>query len=153
MSFIKEIIISIPIIIILSILISQLVVVPTESMSSAINSGDMVLVEKTDVLGVIKELNPDDVKVGDIIIYKISNPALNGTEESGEAIIHRIIAVNEIDGKKSYVLKGDNNPVPDPENVYSDQIVGRAIIWGKNPIIIPKIGSILIWIKGNQTHT
>lgn len=68
MFFIKEIIISIPIIIILSILISQLVVVPTESMSSAINSGDMVLVEKTDVLGVIKELNPDDVKVEDIVI-------------------------------------------------------------------------------------
>jgi signal peptidase len=57
--------------------------------------------------------------------------------------------VNETaDGKKYYVIKGDNNPVSDPYVVYPDQIAAKVVTIGNNPLVIPQIGYITIWIRG-----
>ncbi|MCE5213641.1 MAG: S26 family signal peptidase, partial [Methanobacterium sp.] len=58
MSFIKELAIAIPIVVVLAIIGAHLVVVPTGSMTPAINEGDMVIVEKTDVFGLMGEFDP-----------------------------------------------------------------------------------------------
>lgn len=153
-SFLREIVILLIIVTIVSITFSQLVVVPTESMNPAIKAGDMVLVEKTNVLGVFGELNPDDVKVGDIIVY--SRPVESQQEEENseskseslnESIIHRVIAVSSYEGQKYLILKGDNNPVSDSEGVETSQIVGRVVLWDEKPIVIPGAGHAVIFLK------
>lgn len=149
MSFLKEILIALPIVLIVAIIASQLVVVPTESMKPTINEGDMVLVAKTDVLGLFSELNPEDVKAGDIIIYEEESTGENsGGHGEESAIIHRVVEVKEIGGKKYFVLKGDNNNAIDDEDVSVDQVKGRAVMWGNNPITIPQIGWAILWFKG-----
>lgn len=142
MSFIRELAISLPILIIIAVVGTHLVVVPTGSMSPAINEGDMVLVEKTDVLGLIEELNPQEVKEGDIIIYEKSNTS----EEA--SVIHRVIAVNKSEGKKTFTLKGDNNTISDKNTVSTESVKGRVITWGADPVKIPVIGWLMLWFKG-----
>ncbi|WP_321423264.1 signal peptidase I [uncultured Methanobacterium sp.] len=153
-SFLKEILIALPIVIIVAIIASQLVVVPTESMKPTINEGDMVLVAKTDVLGLFTELNPEDVKVGDIIIYEEeSSGESSGGYNEESAIIHRVVEVKEVGGKKYFVLKGDNNNATDDEDVSVDQVKGRTVMWGNNPITIPQVGWVILWFKGTGNET
>jgi signal peptidase I len=38
-------------------------------------------------------------------------------------IVHRIIDKNE----EGYVIKGDNNPAPDPGTVKKEQIIGKVL--------------------------
>lgn len=149
MSFLKELAISIPIIIIVAILSSQLIVVPTESMSPVINAGDIVLVEKTNVLDIFSELDPSEVQVGDIIIYEIPKKAHeeNNEVESEENIIHRVISVKKSKDKNYLILKGDNNIHTDKERVYLSQVKGRVITWNGKPILIPKIGFLIYYVK------
>jgi len=79
--------------------------VPTESMEPTIHADDYVL---------FHEANFDNVGVGDIIIYR---------SNSGRFIIHRII-----EKTNDYIIcQGDNNPIPDSENIYPDMIRGKYI--------------------------
>ena len=159
MSFLKEMLISIPIIIVVFVLIQHMVIVPTESMVPVISGGDIVLVEKIDFLGIIKEFNPEDIKVGDIIVYEESNSSqssntTNGNEVaaksssngSEEQIIHRVVEIKKSNGKEYFILKGDNNDVPDPSKVYPEQVVGKALAWGNSTLVIPKLGQLFEWI-------
>ena len=94
-------------IIIIGIILAQhMNVVVSGSMEPVFYRGDVVVIEKTDFLG-IHELNPTDLKVGDIVIYHaIWFP---------EPVIHRIIAKGTaINGSQYYITKGDNNPIQDP---------------------------------------
>jgi signal peptidase I len=160
--FLKVLLKTLPIIIIVAIFSSQIVAVPTDSMTPVINSGDMVLVQKTDVLGVFSELNPEDVKEGDIIIYsknsdketvnEDSGHGEGNSEESKESIIHRVVEVKTSQGQKYLILKGDNNLEVDDEMVYPSQITAKAIMWGENPVIIPQLGNIIIFFK-NIIHS
>lgn len=56
----------------------------------------------------------NDVEVGDVVVYD--------PEWRSGLVIHRVIAEHE-DG---YVLKGDNNPAPDPEIVTDAQIISEV---------------------------
>jgi len=61
--------------------------------------------------------SPDDISVGDIVSYKYNN----------EIIIHRVIEKG-VDGQGTYfILKGDNNPTPDPDKVRFDQITRLTV--------------------------
>ncbi|MGZ7095368.1 MAG: signal peptidase I [Methanobacterium sp.] len=148
MSFAKEMLISIPIIILLAAFMQHMVVVPTESMSPVISGGDIVLVEKTNLLGIVKEFNPEEVKTGDIVIYEESksNESGNNAKESGSAIIHRVISINETNGQKYFIVKGDNNKEPDEFEVYPEQVVGKALTLGNSTLVIPKLGQLFNWI-------
>ena len=72
-----------------------LVTVEGVSMHPLFESGDIVLVEK---------VKPQDIHVGDIIVYKGCN---------GRLIIHRVYEVCIVGGVYCYVTWGDNNPFPD----------------------------------------
>ncbi|MEN6330010.1 MAG: signal peptidase I [Methanobacteriaceae archaeon] len=129
------------IIIIVGILLAQhLNVVVSGSMEPVFYRGDVVVIEKTNFLG-IEEVSPDTLQIGDIIIYQAT--------WFPEPVIHRIIGTGtDPAGRSYYVTKGDNNPGADPAPVYPSQVQAKVISWGDIPLVIPKIGYITLWIRG-----
>ena len=79
-----------------------IVSVVSNSMEPVLHRGDLLIVAKS------------DYQIGDIVIY--NRPDTQFT------IVHRII--KETDG--GFVIKGDNNPVPDPGFVQENQILGKV---------------------------
>lgn len=140
MSNTKEIISYILIIIIAITVAQHMNVVVSGSMEPVFYRGDVVVIEKTNFLG-IQEFNPSNLNVGDIVVY-------NATWFP-QPVIHRIIAKGtSVNGTPYYVTKGDNNPVPDPAPVYYNQVEAKVVTIGNTPFVIPKIGYITIWIRG-----
>jgi signal peptidase len=71
-------------------------------------------------------VKPADIRLGDVITYQIDSgkPAV---------ISHRVIAINSPpDGKRTFILKGDNNSQADPTAVLPVQIRGR--LWYSVPL-------------------
>ncbi len=101
-------------------------------MEPVIYRGDIIVVDQ----------NPGSVQVGDIVVY-------NATWYP-RAVIHRVKQIYETpDGKTYLIMKGDNNPVPDPEPVlYPDQVISKAVSINGQPLIIPKLGYPILWIRG-----
>ena len=135
----KEIASYVIILIIVLIAAQHLNVVVSGSMEPAFYRGDIVLIQKADFFG-INEFNPDDVQVGDVVVYDAA--------WYDQPVIHRIIDIKEINGTTMYVIKGDNNDSPDPYYVTSDQIQERVVTLGDSLVVIPKIGYLSLWLKG-----
>ena len=126
--------------IIVGLLVAQhMNVVVSESMEPVFYRGDIVIIEKTNFLG-INEFNPENVNIGDIVVYN--------AEWYPNPVIHRVINKTNINGTNYFTIKGDNNEVPDPYLVEPSQITDRVLTIGEHPLIIPKIGYITIWLKG-----
>lgn len=137
----KEIVAYVIIILLALVLAQHLNVVVSGSMEPEFYRGDIVVVEKANLFGLgIQEFDPNDVQVGDIVVYN--------AEWVDEAVIHRVINITEINGSTYFVIKGDNNNVPDPYYVSPDQITDRVVTWGDDPLIIPYIGNINLWLRG-----
>lgn len=118
MSNTREILSYVAIIVIGIILAQHMNVVVSGSMEPVFYRGDVVVIQKTDFLG-INEINTSDLKVGDIIIYQAT--------WFPEPVIHRIIATGTAqNGTPYYVTKGDNNPVQDPAPVYQRSGHGKG---------------------------
>jgi len=66
------------------------------------------------VFAIPRAILTDPLKEGDIIIYRLGD----------KLIIHRIIKVVEGEG---YIVKGDNNPAPDPILVRDNMVVAKVI--------------------------
>ena len=78
---------------------------------------------------VIKRCDADKIKLGDVVTYR-------STDESFYVILitHRVVNIEEKDGKMIYITKGDNNETIDKTPVEFNQIQGKVIMR------IPKIG-------------
>ena len=135
----KEIASYIIILAIVLIVAQHLNVVVSGSMEPAFYRGDIVAVQKSDLLG-IQEFNPKDVQVGDIVVYN--------AKWFDQPVIHRIIDIDEINGTTMYKIKGDNNNAPDPYYVTSSQIKEKVVTWGDNLVVIPKVGYLSLWLRG-----
>lgn len=140
----KEILSYVAIILIGILLAQHLNVVVSGSMEPTFARGDVVVIQKTNFLG-ISELNNSDLNVGDVVIYDAT--------WFPDPVIHRIISKGiDPNGRLYYVIKGDNNPEPDQVPVYPEQIQAKVISIGPNPgealLIIPWIGQITLWIRG-----
>lgn len=85
--------------------------VQSDSMAPTFKAGDMILVKKIDDMYTLQK---DDV----ITFYTIIDNArvLN---------THRIVEVKDDGGTRSYITRGDNNPVDDEIPVYPSDIVGK----------------------------
>lgn len=83
--------------------------VETGSMIPKYQIGDVILV---------KEIDPNKIKVGDDVTYL-------GKEGSTKGILitHRVIEIEEIDGKRAFHTQGIANNLEDPV-IYGDQING-----------------------------
>lgn len=135
----KEIAIYAVLIILVLIAAQHLNVVVSGSMEPVMYRGDIVVLEQVDLLG-FHEFSPDDVQVGDIVVY-------NAAWHEGP-VIHRVINIAEINGSTVFEIKGDHNDVSDPYWVTKSQIKSRVLTYNGQPIIIPKIGYISILIRG-----
>lgn len=80
-----------------------IVSVVSDSMRPVLHRGDILVVT-----------GEDEYEVGDIVIYQ--RPEIDYT------IVHRIVAKTD----EGYVIKGDNNAVPDPGFVHKSQILGKV---------------------------
>lgn len=89
----------------------------TKSMEPGLPPGTLVVVKPTPV---------DDIAVGDVITFQI---------RSGEAAVvsHRVIAKTYADGEVLFTTQGDNNPMPDAEQVRQVQVQGT--VWYSLPLL------------------
>lgn len=90
----------------------------TGSMIPKYQIGDVILVKKQDV---------DKIKVGDDVTYLGESSSVKGI-----LITHRVIDIQEVDGKKEFHTQGIANNLEDPV-VYGNQING--VVQFKMPIL------------------
>lgn len=88
------------------------------------NKGDVILLYKA---------NQDNLDVGDVLVFAGSEP---------QPIIHRIVAINEIDGEIFYQTKGDHNSasIPGP---FGEEMISQDRVLGQGALRIPYLG----WLK------
>ncbi|MFA4647535.1 signal peptidase I [Pyrococcus kukulkanii] len=110
-----------------------LVVVASGSMEPVFYRGDVV---------VLKGVKPEDIKVGDVVVYR--------SPLAKYPIIHRVREVRKvvIGGREKlcFVTWGDHNPVPDIYPTFNgvlDCVPGDAVE-AKALLVIPKVGWISI---------
>lgn len=83
--------------------------VQTGSMIPKYNIGDVILVKEKDI---------NKIKVGDDVTYKGESSSVKGL-----LVTHRVIDIEEVEGKKAFHTKGIANNLEDPI-VYGNQING-----------------------------
>ncbi len=97
-------------------------IVQSESMSPVFHAKDLIIVKKCD---------PAKLEVNDIVTFHaiiMNEYALN---------THRIVEINNSNGVRSYVTKGDNNQVSDQHIISDGDIVGKYV--GR----VPRVGAVL----------
>ena len=100
-----------------------------------ISSGSMEPTYMTGDLVIISDVNAEDLKIGDVIVFR--NPM-----DPNELILHRIVAIKKDNGNIYFLTKGDNpqtNPRIDPWGW-----VPENYIYGKLVFRVPIIGYLLI---------
>lgn len=81
-------------------------IVLSGSMEPTINTGD---------LAISKETNPNTLKVGDIISFKIKEDVV---------VTHRIVEITKEDGELAFITKGDHNYENDQNPVKASSVEG-----------------------------
>ena len=109
-----------------SIFGNKFFIVLTGSMSPSIEVGDLVLV---------KNVNPEDINQNDVITFASSS--------SDNITTHRVKEVLNEENNISYITQGDANNAEDPIPVESELLLGKV------NKVIPKVGTILLWIQNN----
>ena len=98
-------------------------VVLSGSMEPAIQTGGVV---------VILPVDPDNVKVGDVVTY---------SSLSGKSLTtHRVIAIED-QPERQFITKGDANRNPDPSPILPSQIVGIVVL------SFPYVGYLITYIR------
>lgn len=85
-------------------------------------TGSMEPTIPTNSLIIVKKAEPSDVKVGDIICFYSSDPKIEGLPNT-----HRVIEVENENGKYVFTTQGDASEIPDEYKVDGDRIVGRFV--------------------------
>ncbi len=98
-------------------------IITSESMKPTINIGDVIITKKC------KE---EELKANDIITFKKENEITN---------THRIIRIEEENGNKVFVTKGDNNKLQDEKKVSFNEVQGKVVL------NIPKLGKIIEFMQ------
>jgi signal peptidase len=97
--------------------------VASGSMQPVMYAGDIVIIAK---------IPADVVKEGDIIQFR---------KEEKVTVMHRVIEIQETEGAKFFITKGDANDEPDKDQVIPENVVGKHVL------TVPKIGWVAIVIK------
>lgn len=96
-------------------------VVSGYSMKPTFVAGDLVIITRID---------PAEVQVGDVIQFRRAN----------SYIVHRVIEIQEENGRRVFITQGDNNNV-------ADEPVPQEIVEGKVIRYIPQVGWPIIGLK------
>lgn len=105
-------------------------IVSTGSMEPAYNTGGMVVTKPAEV---------NDIKVGDVILFR------QILIEEEARICHRVIDIEEIDGNLFFQTKGDANEYSDSDPVSSQNLIGKTILY------IPNVGNISYLLHLHET--
>ncbi len=116
-----------------------------------LDTGDLIIIQKVNA----KDLNTNYPN-SDIIVYR------NPTNPSDTPIVHRIVAVNKINGTLYFQTKGDGNeqqwPLIPPATIYDSntvynghgQGVPQNLVEGKVILRIPWLGWITLLLRDNS---
>ena len=92
-------------------------------------SGSMEPIIKVHDAVLTKRWSEEDVKIGDVVTYRSVDNSYYGI-----LVTHRVVNIEEKNGQKVFITKGDHNETIDRSPVYFSQIQGKVIMR------IPKIG-------------
>lgn len=81
----------------------------TTSMIPDVNQGNIII---------SKKVSFEEIKVGDVITFEVGN---------GKFLTHRVYQIEEVNGEKRLVTKGDSNKQVDSTRVTKNQVVRRVI--------------------------
>ncbi|MEN6462467.1 MAG: signal peptidase I [Syntrophomonas sp.] len=98
-------------------------VILSGSMQPGIQIGDIVIIHKID---------GRDAQLGDIIMFPYGNMK----------VTHRVIKIQEKNGKKYFTTKGDANPDPERDPVSEKNVKGKVVM------VVPKLGKLTLWMRG-----
>ncbi|MGO2481196.1 signal peptidase I [Glutamicibacter ardleyensis] len=120
-------------------LIAVMIVVPrlTGSTAYTVLTGSMRPSLPPGTLIVVKSLEPEDIRIGDVMTYQL---------ESGESevVTHRVVGIGATtDGEQRFTLRGDANNTDD-EPVIAQQI--RGSLWYS----VPYLGYVNSALSGEQ---
>lgn len=101
-------------------------------------SGSMEPILKT--ASVVMVMPQPQYKQGDIITF-FANPNDRNLKKSNVTVTHRILAVNDDEGRATYQTKGDANEDPDRESVTQAAVLGKVIF------SIPFLGRVIAFTK------
>lgn len=104
-------------------------------------SGSMIPVYEIGDVLIVKDIKPEELKVGDDIVYKGEKGSYRN-----KTITHRIVALTEEKGNYTIITKGVNNRGQDPQ-INQTQVYGKVI--GQISIvsfILKIITNIYVWI-------
>ena len=101
-------------------------------------SGSMEPIIKIKDAVLIKRVDPDKIKKGDVVTYRSMDEMYYGI-----LITHRVIDIKEENGKKVFITKGDHNETPDRSSVDGGQIYGKVVMR------IPKIGYLKYFLTSS----
>ena len=87
--------------------------VATGSMEPTIETGTMIVVRQTDAAA---------IKVGDVICFYSSDPTIHGIPNT-----HRVVRIEEENGRTAFITMGDAIGVEDPYPVYPEQLIGKYV--------------------------
>ena len=102
--------------------------VQSDSMSPTFSKGDLIIIQTCDT---------SKLEVGDIVTFHtiIDNEyALN---------THRIAAIDEVNGMRSFTTKGDNNDVADTHIISDGDIVGKYLF------ALPQMGKVMDFLSSS----
>ena len=85
--------------------------VESNSMQPTFSMGDLIICKEID--------DANTLEVGDVITFWT---IIDGKKVKNT---HRIAAINETDGTRSFVTRGDNNPVDDETPAYAGDLIGK----------------------------
>ena len=101
-------------------------------------SGSMEPIIKVHDAVLTKRCNESDIHIGDVVTYKSLEAAYYGV-----LITHRVVNIEEKNGEKLFITKGDHNETIDRSPIRFSQIQGKIIMR------IPKIGYLKYFLVQN----
>jgi len=104
---------------------TPLVVVTSESMVSALQPGDLL---------VLQGRAAADIQIGDIVVYE-------DDWYTGAPVVHRVVAIEIVEETYYFFTRGDANPHNDPGNRTIDEIIGVVVLR------IPYLGSVSMFLR------
>ena len=100
----------------------------------AVLSGSMEPAFHVGSLIYVKSVDPEDIKVGDAITFRLSG--------EDTAATHRVIEIDR--ENQCFYTKGDANETPDASPVPYSSVLGRAVF------TVPKLGLFSSWLSSAQ---
>lgn len=108
-------------------------VTPLVVLSGSMDDGSYDAIAIGDLI-FVKEVDAENLKENEIVAFM----------EDGYAVTHRIVAVNETDGKVTYTTRGDANNTDDSIPLEPDNVIGQYFYR------IPSVGNFILYMQTTQ---